>query len=290
MEETLKANTRYIKEIYALYGGDDETEKILDKFREVKFYINERDVLSKTDADFKKADENRFVIKDGIRGVVLREILKHCKVGDWVTLMHGDEIFYHDPNAAAALAVISEHNTIVWFACHFFLTPYDRSEWDQLKNKPLQERITWYATNEYPWTEPRQFQIQPDSYYDPETHSRVVPYSDEIKIMPTCPVFKHYKVWNPDPDAYEVVYSKKYKRNVSREKGKWGTLPWEINCFEDFFVEHLPGYKEKHKFINDFGRFEEHFNGMLDQLNDYLVRNNLKLTDIIENAPISTVQ
>lgn len=285
LEEMLEANTRYIKEIYALYGGDDETEEILKKCKEVRFCVHEKDALPELNAGQDNQKDGRPVVKDGIREVLLREIRKDCEVGDWVTLMHGDEIFYHDPNAAAALAAITHHNTVVWFACHFFLTTSDLSQWEQLKEKPLQERVTWYATNEYPWTEARQFQINADVHYDIDRHSTVVPDPDNAKIMPTCPILKHYKVWNPDPDSYEVFYSDKWGKDVSRKIGRWGVVHWEIHSFEDFFVELYPGYSEKHQFVVDFGRFEVPFNTMLERLNKYLKDNRQRLSDIIENAP-----
>lgn len=285
LKETLQANIQFIKEIYVLDGGNDETENIVKEFKEVKFYIHEKDIFPQLEIHDGNSQGNKFLIKDGIRGVLFQEILKDCNVGDWVTIMHGDEIFYHDPNKAAALASASSYNLIPWYSPHFFLTTDDLARWSEIKNQPLTERMTCYATNKQPYIEHRQFQILPDSRYDLNTHSRVIPHSKNLKLLPLFPIIKHYKVWNPDPDLYEVIYSEKYQRNVSREKGKWGLLNWEINSFEDFFVEYYPGYTEKHTFVDNFGRFEEPYNTMLKKFNEQLKADNLKFSDIIENIP-----
>ena len=287
LEETLRANTRYIKDIFVLWGGNDGSEHVLKRCNEVKFIIHEDEILSKAEKMNGSGNSDRPLIKDGIRGMILDEILRHHNVGDWITLMHGDEIFYHDPNAAAAVASETGYNTIIWFALHFFLTKSDLEDWDRLKEKSLEEKITWYATNEYPWTECRQFKILPDTHYVLNTHSRTAPESENIKILPSPPVFKHYKVWDPNPDLYELVYSEKYKKIISKEKGKWGILPWEIRNFEDFFIDFYPGYHEKHQFVHNCGSFEEHFNDTLLQFNQYLRKKRLKISDIIENVDLN---
>lgn len=285
LKETLQANIKFIKEIYVLDGGNDETEKIVKEFKEIKYYIHERDILPQLDICGVEKQGGRYLIKDGIRDVLFQEILKDCDVGDWITIMHGDEMFYHDPNKAAALASVASYNLIPWYSPHFFFTTDDLARWSEIKDKPLTERVTWYATNKQCYLEQRQFQILPDSHYDINTHSGVIPHSKNLKLLPLFPILKHYKVWNTDPDLYEGIYSEKYQRNVSREKGKWGLIHWEINSFEDFFVEYYPGYSEKHKFVDNFGRFEEPYNTMLKKFNEQLKADNLKLSDIIKNIP-----
>lgn len=283
LKETLTANTRYIDEIYALYGGDDETEEILNSFEEVKYCIHETDIYSIDPVSNDPTHGSQRQIKDGIRGIVYNEIKKNCEIGDWVTLLHGDEIFYHDPNTAVALASLNGFNVVVWYACHFFLTRDDLCQWKFLKDKPLEKKITWYATNKYPWKEYRQFQIQPDSHYEVNIHAKVIPFSENMKMMPVFPIYKHYKIWNMNLDDYEVVYSTKHEKNVSKLKEKWGQLQWEIKQFEDFFIDFYPGYEEKHQFKGHFGRFETQMNHALEGLYHYLQKRNLTMKNVVKS-------
>ncbi|MDD2462692.1 MAG: hypothetical protein PHI97_01720 [Desulfobulbus sp.] len=136
LRDMLEANLRYIKKVYVLDGGHDDSCKIFKEYPEIISYLHEDDLRAQLHEPLK--------VVDGIRGYLLDIIREHEKGDVWVTLMHGDEIFYHNPLEVVELAQISECNCVEWYAPHFFPHKKDYKEWGELLQKPLQERIRYY--------------------------------------------------------------------------------------------------------------------------------------------------
>lgn len=228
IEEVLTKNEIYFDNIYALDGSSDETPAILKKFKKIKKLILEKDL------NFNK-------IKDGVRQVVLDEIKKQEPIENtWVTLLHGDEIFYHNPRKVAEEANSTGCDGVEWYTMHFFLHTTDKEKWDRLANLSVEERVTWYATNEEPCREFRQFKLCAHSVFDIETHGFLEPWGVTKKYQ-KYPIYKHYKAYDP---------------NVNLDcRERWGLQGSSV--FVDRYTDNCGNYRQAHKFEGDFGKWEE---------------------------------
>ena len=249
LRDVMRANTRFVKDIYVLDGGDDGSEAILREFPEVKFYIHERELFSR---------RGKFEVLDGVRAFLFEEIKKTAREGDWVTIMHGDEIFHHDPNEAIVLASFSQSNTISWYSAFFFPHKDDWPDWERLKALPLEERFLHYAHyGDHGYEEFRQFKIEPGMYYNPAQHSRVVPEGRTLVDFVAFPVFKHYKVWDLDPAHYDLTeFDPRYGNAAMNAKDKWGSIRYAPRELKDFFIENFPKFTHCSRFDGSFGPLE----------------------------------
>jgi hypothetical protein len=254
LADTLKKNTRFIKEIYVLDGGNDDTAAVVKRFPEVTAYFHERDLLP---PDFKAVDS--------IRQVIFKIILANTQPGDWVTLMHGDEMFFHDPQLSISVAEKLDCNLVRWFAAHFFPHCKDLKNWDVLKNLPVYERFTYYAHYKSScWIEDRQFKITEGMYYEEGQHSGVLPLSPvHYKPLPVYPVYHHFKVWNLDLNSYTFEHSSKYHKKVARPNGKWGVVHYAPKKFEQFFISKYPKYPCTSRFDGSFGKLSREFDSLV---------------------------
>ena len=228
VREVLSKNERFVDAIYALDGSTDRTPAIIKEFSKLKLMLLEKDLHIRA--------------VDGSRQYLLDEIRRREGYGNWITLLHGDEIFYHSPLKVIQAAEAEAADGVVWYAMHFFLHASDRARWDRLKNLPVEERVTHYGINEVPWTEFRQFKFQEGVEYSRERHSRCEPNGIR-KLLSRRPIYKHYKVYCREQFA---IY-----------RAKWGGLPFiPLNPEEEIFMETLPGYEYALKFSGSFGKFE----------------------------------
>jgi len=223
IEEVLSKNQKFVDTIYALDGSEDNTPKILKKFNKVKLILYEKDL-------------NALRV-DGIREYLLEEIRKKEGYNHWITLLHGDEIFYHNPLKVIQYAEKEEADGVVWYAMHFFLHSSDKKIWNEIKNLPVEKRVTWYAINETPWQEFRQFKLTENVKYNKIEHSRVRPHGIR-KIFSKRPIYKHYKVY--------------CLKQFQIYRSRWGGLRQK-----EIFIDKMPQYKYAIKFIKDFGKFEK---------------------------------
>jgi len=242
--EILEKNTRFMKRIFVLDGGNDGTEKIISRFPEVIGYFHEREFFP---------EGHRA--KDGIRQCIFQKILEHASVGDWVTIMHGDEMFYHDPNESIRVAETLGCNAVDWYAAHFFPHKNDLANWAQLKNEPVYRRFTYYAHySNSCWIEQRQFRIADGMHYELDRHSGVLPLSPErYRFLPAHPLYHHYKVWDLTIENYDHEHSRKHRRQVARPSGRWGAVHYNPLKWEDFFISKYPKYPRTSRFEGSFG-------------------------------------
>lgn len=225
--EVLTKNQKFFNSIYALDGSTDGTPNVLGKIEKIKKIIFEKDL-------------NLSNVKDGVRQVVLEEIKKNEPAENtWVTLLHGDEIFYHNPRKVAEEANNQNCDGIKWYAMHYFLHTSDRDNWSELAKKSIEERVTWYGTNEQPCEEFRQFKLYPHSVFNIETHGFLEPWG-MTQMFNKRPIYKHYKAYDP-----EVILD-----GVSR----WGKQGSSI--FVDKYTDDCGNYRQAHKFLGDFHQWE----------------------------------
>jgi hypothetical protein len=271
LEETLSHNTQYIKSIFILDGGNDNTYEIVKKFKEVKFYIHEKDLIKK---------HKNLKICDGMRGYLYNEILKFASVGDWVTLMHGDELFYHDPKVSIEIAEKKGANFVKWGSAHFFPHKSQFAKWDQLDDMPFNKKLCYYGHFENKFfLENRQFRIEKDSNYDLQLHGCVLPTKRKVHYVAykKYPILIHYKIWNVDLKNYNSLNTtNKIEPQNSTVKGKWSQLPFEINSKNDLFLEKLPGYPCTSYFDDNFGRLEEEYDKFVKD-HKLTIRHTIKL-------------
>lgn len=229
VEEVITKNQIYFDSIYALDGSTDNTPNILKSFTKIKKLILEKD-LDITN------------IKDGIRQVVLEEIKRNEPIDNtWITLLHGDEIFYHNPRKVAEEADSTDSDKVSWYAMQYFLHSSDKSRWSELSKLSLEERVTWYSTNELPFIEFRQFKLYEKTSFDLYQHGHLVPSNLIKKEFEKKPIYKHYKAYDP---------------NITLESNKrWGIQGDSI--FVDIYKDHYGNYSQAHKFSGNFGKFEE---------------------------------
>ena len=233
-EEVLTKNEKFFDSIYALDGSSDDTPNILGQISKIKKLILEKDL-------------NLNDIKDGVRQVVLEEIKKNESYENtWVTLMHGDEIFYHDPRKVAEEANSEGCDGVKWYAMHYFLHTTDKDRWDELSKKSVEERVTWYATNEQPCEEFRQFKLYTHSVFNINTHGFLEPWG-LTKMYSKTPIYKHYKAYDPNIILDGI--------------GRWGKQGSSI--FVDKYTDNCGNYRQAHQFLGSFNQWEkglEHLN------------------------------
>jgi hypothetical protein len=250
LEDILRHNATFINEIFVLDGGNDEAPKILRNFPQIKAYHHEREFVPEG-----------YCVKDGIRKFIFDKILETAEEGDWITLMHGDEMFYHDPNISIAVSEKKGCNLVRWYAAHFFPHKNDYKNWETLKWLPVHERFTYYAHYKNGcWIEDRQFRIVRGMKYNIDRHSGVLPVSPVPYIpLQVYPIYRHFKVWNLSMESYQAEHSEKYGKTVFRPAGKWGLVHYTPKKIRDFFIRKYPKYPRVSKFDGSFGHLAEGF-------------------------------
>ena len=254
LKDVLDVNTQFIKKIFVLDGGNDNAENIFRAYPEVVYYLHENELEKKIGKTIK--------VVDGIRGYLYDEILKVAKMGDWITLMHGDEIFYNDPTEVVACAEKKGANLVSWFAAHFFPHVNDYPVWNELKNKQLLERFRYFACYEKRcWVEDRQFKILDTTKYRYDRHGELYPKFPTAPIrLNAFPLYHHYKVWDLDKKNYQTeLFNFKHKRPVLHPKDKWSTVHYYPLTFKDFFRESYPDYPSVGYFDGSFGKLEDSY-------------------------------
>jgi hypothetical protein len=255
LKDIMDANIRHVDRVYVLDGGSDEAERILRGYPQVVYYLHERELERRLG--------RKPTIVDGIRGYLLDEIRVREKGFPWITLMHGDEIFYHDPRIAIQLAEKTGANIIAWYAPHFFPHADDYRRWDDLKNKPLIERFRHFAYyGDRCWLEHRQYRLLPDLCYLKEENPSFLPVgSTPFRELEVHPIYHHFKVWNLDMKSYTRRFlTLKRFRPVIHPKDKWSTIPYMPITFKGFFIKKYHGYPAVGYFDGTFGTLEAPYN------------------------------
>jgi glycosyltransferase involved in cell wall biosynthesis len=225
IEEMMDSNRHFVDTIFVLDGSDDGTDTILERYKEVELILKDRDVTPGP-------------VRDYHRQALLDAAHQRYGVGHWFTLMHGDEIFYHDPRRMTEYADKQGAKRINWAAMQFFMhssdEPLDMS-------KSVQQRLNWYSPF---WLEIRQFKSSKTTRYKEGTHHKVIPSGVGWQPFSKVPLFKHYPYRSPEQMQTRL--------ETMRERGFSGTQKLN-SIYRDTYS---PEYKEARKFNGDFGEFE----------------------------------
>ncbi len=225
IEEVLASNSLHVDAIFALDGSSDGTFEILKAHPKMRLVLRDEDVA-----------RGRKVL-DSDRQVLLESARAEFGPGHWYTLLHGDEIFHHNPLEVIQAAQAEGAHFVNWAAMQFFLHTSDQGK-DLEAIASVQERVRWYSPF---WFEVRQFRDRPQAHYPPQTHGSVVPKGIGWRPWSRVPLFKHYPYRSPEQMAAKRLQS-----------GFSGAHKQELVLRESY----QPGYLRAMHFEEDFGRLE----------------------------------
>lgn len=242
-------NLRYFDEVWVLDGSvSGASRDICQAHRPVR-YIHEQDAFVPYRTDH------------GLRWTPYRLIVDEVGYGDWITLCHSDEFFYHDPRKCCAQAERDEADGIWWFAPHFLPHPEDLPDADAIASRRPQDRFRRYhwsrAGSGTPWMEFRSFRVGPAVAWDPPRHGCTRP--DGLQRMARFhPVYRHLKVFSVSlaglrNEAGSALFDQHWQGVVSGRTG----LPFNVCSPQDLFVAKLQDYEQCDAFS---GRFDHDWN------------------------------
>ncbi|MEA3492897.1 MAG: glycosyltransferase [Candidatus Margulisiibacteriota bacterium] len=234
IEEVMNEHAKYFDKILVLDGSSDRTEEIVRSYDAVTYFIKDSEILD-------KLPNRKF--KDGARQFILEKAQELYGYEGWFTLLHGDEIFYDDPNKISEKAEKAGAEKVNWYAMNFFLHSTDKGK-DLESIESLQERIKWYCPG---LLEIRQFKNKPGIYYELSEHGRVLPHGIGWKMYKYFPIYKHY----PYRSVGQVLKKKKRSEEVGFS-ASYNQIQDQASCFQDI----LPNYKVARRFDGSFHEFE----------------------------------
>lgn len=182
IDEVMTELKKYFTQILVLDGSSDGTDEIIRSYDNVKYFIKDSELPY----------EGR--VKDGARQFLLSKAQEMFGYDGWFTILHGDEIFYDNPNKIIELAESQKAERVNWQPMNFYLHESDKHR-DLLSIKSVQERVLWYSPAQF--LEIRQFKNKKGIFYNKNRHSVVVP--DGVGVLPLLyfPIYKHYPCRSP---------------------------------------------------------------------------------------------
>jgi glycosyltransferase involved in cell wall biosynthesis len=241
IEEVMNEHTRYFDKILVLDGSVDKTEEIIRSYDAVKYFIKDSQIMD-------NLPNRKF--EDGARYSILEKAQEMYGYDNWITLLHGDEVFHDNPVEMAENADREGAEKINWYAMNFFLHTSDRGK-DLEAIKSVQERVTWYCPG---FLEIRSFKNKRGVYYDPGQFHRVLPQGVGWRIYRHFPIYKHYPY-----RSVKQIFAKKKLNKPSGFYHSWKDIEDEEGCFHEI----LPNYKVARKFDGSFHEFEVKNQGSL---------------------------
>ncbi|MBN2058685.1 MAG: glycosyltransferase [Candidatus Saganbacteria bacterium] len=242
IEEVMNEHAKYFDKILVLDGSADRTEEIIRSYDAVKYFLKDSEIIDKLpNRDF----------QDGARHFILSKAQEMYGYDNWITLLHGDEIFHNNPIEMAENAEKEGAQKINWYAMNFFLHTSDKGK-DLDAIRSVQERVTWYCPG---FLEIRSFRNGKNVYYDPGQFHQVLPQGIGLKIYRHFPVYKHY----PYRSVKQILRKKQQAGRSNFNLTTWRDIEGEEGCFQEI----LPNYKVARKFDGSFHEFEVENQGSL---------------------------
>jgi len=234
IEEVMNEHTKYFDKILVLDGSSDKTEEIIRSYEAVKYFLKDSEIIN-------QLPKRKF--EDGARHFILSKAQEMYGYDNWITLLHGDEVFHDNPVEMAEQAEKEGAEKINWYVMNFFLHTSDKGR-DLEAIKSVQERVTWYCPG---FLEIRSFKNKPGVHYDIGQFHRVLPQGVGLKISKHFPIYKHYPY-----RSVSQMLKKKQQNDASQFSITWRNVDDVNSCFVDI----LPGYKIARQFDGSFHEFE----------------------------------
>lgn len=234
IEEVMNEHIKYFDKILVLDGSTDRTEEILRSYPQVKYLLKDKDIIDKLPGKR---------IRDGARQFILEKAQEMYGYDGWITLLHGDEIFYDNPVAIAEAADKEGAEKVNWYVMDFFLHTSDKNR-DLDSIKSVQERVQWYCPG---FLEIRSYKNKKGIYYDLDRHAKVLAEGVSWRMYSRYPVYKHYPY-----RSVKQIMKKKQQHEGEHFSVTYSNVSDEDNCFKDI----LPRYKQARKFDGSFHEFE----------------------------------
>lgn len=240
MREVMENNAPFFDAIFAMDESEDGTLDIIRGFPQVVYTIDAREAYPGQQA------------VDGSRQHLLEKAVQwaeryHHTDAFWFTLLHGDEIYYHDPRKVAELAEAQGVDTVYWHALQFFLhtSQQDSFEWDPAKS--VMEQVVFYCPT---FLETRQFRYRPGvSFNETESIDRAWPKGSRYRYQRgQPPVYLHYSYRSP-----------KQIRERALDRIATGWQPYAKYLLEQPFRDILPGFYNR--VLQWTGTLPEEFEG-----------------------------
>lgn len=223
LKEVMDNNAQYFEEILVLDGSEtDACIRILDNYPNIKFYGTDE---GNGQSGYKRE------IKDHFRQVLLNKARELYGTGNWITLLHGDEIFNDNPNHVIEEAESQNADCIRWHALQYF--PH-RSNMDayfhdpQWKEKTVTEKFKHHCKGFF---EDRQF-------FDDGTISYPGEEGNPVRPKGLKGVFPHFpgEIW-PSYRHYTYRSPEQLTRRIQTNR------TWQPCDYQFFFPECLMGFK-----------------------------------------------
>lgn len=234
IEEVMNEHIKYFDKILVIDGSTDKTEEIIRSYSAVKYFIKDKAVLDKVP---------NHQVMDGIRKFILEKAQEMYGYDGWITLLHGDEIYYDNPVEIAEKAEKEGAEKVNWYVMNFFLHTADEGK-DLEAVKSVQERVTWYCPGAL---EIRQYKNKKGIYYDPGRGGKVLAEGVGLKMYRYFPIYKHY----PYRSVTQMLKKKKQNERTGFSCSYRGVDDMR-SCFRDV----LPGFKIAREFDGSFHEFE----------------------------------
>jgi len=234
IEEVMNEHTKYFDKILVLDGSTDKTEEIVRSYDAVKYFLKDKDIID-------KLPNRKF--EDGARQFLLEKAQEMYGYDGWITLLHGDEIWYDNPLKMAEAAEKARVEKVVWYAMNFFLHTSDMGK-DLDSIKSVQERVTWYCPG---FLEVRQYKNKKGIYYNLGRRGKTLAEGIGWMTYYNYPVYKHYPF-----RSVQQILKKRRQHDQTKFSDTYHQFEEEKNCFQEI----LPGFKVARQFDGSFHEFE----------------------------------
>ena len=194
-------------------------------------------------------------------------VTKHFGYDLWITMLHTDEFFLHNPLKVIQKAEKEGADHVKWRALH--VLPHV-SEYENYLSSPgapvadLFHHYYHFGPLKGSFLEDRMFLSVPGLVWD-SSQGKVIP-SYLKKSLSVHPSYLHYKVHNLSSSTYNTngihknhwnkVSEDSYRKKISK---RGVGIRWKIQSTRDFFVDHFPN-SNKYKYISIFknGKIEDY--------------------------------
>mmetsp|Transcript_6943 Transcript_6943/g.20819 ORF Transcript_6943/g.20819 Transcript_6943/m.20819 type:complete len:214 (-) Transcript_6943:536-1177(-) len=184
-------------------------------------------------------------------------VTRHFGYNIWVTMVHSDEFFLHNPLKVIRQAKKEGADYVKWRALHVLphVSEYDES---YLENPGASVsklfRHYYHYGPKGSFLEYRMFQSIPGLKWE-SGQGNIIPRNMK-KVLSLYPAYLHYKVHNLSMSPYtpEGIHKQHWNKvseiSYKSSNSKRGVgIRWNVKKTSDFFVDHFPN-SNKYKYIS----------------------------------------